>query len=314
MIKIKNKILERVAISVIFISIFLPSFFATYFWNLPGRIYGYTTFALIGSFAIYEVNNAIIKNKFISIFFALITILSLSLISYNEIEPIFLFGRDGDDMIGLSQRFFGGSHRYWKLLYSFGIILFLTFSFIIMNYKEFVIEGKFQIKKAIITFITYFITPLFIKTIFIINLYSICFLFFVLCIPIIADTTAYFGGMLLGDKVLAKYKFAPKLSPKKTYAGFIIGLIFTFAYAFGIGIAIGFWQSVHPTFYILIGATISLSLSFLSPMGDLMFSWFKRTLKIKDFSKILLSHGGIYDRVDAMSVVFATFGLILFFI
>ncbi len=41
-------------------------------------------------------------------------------------------------------------------------------------------------------------------------------------------------------------------------------------------------------------------------MGDLFFSYIKRLLQIKDYSTILLSHGGILDRID--SLVFAVLG------
>ena len=127
-------------------------------------------------------------------------------------------------------------------------------------------------------------------------------------ISMMSDTMALFVGKAFGKK-----KIFPKISPKKTYAGCIGGLI---------GGAIGgvivyliFELGNFPT-YILFRfdaistipyvwyALIGLVLAFFSEIGDLAASRVKRSVGIKDYGKILGSHGGILDRID--SILFTT--------
>ena len=94
------------------------------------------------------------------------------------------------------------------------------------------------------------------------------------------DTIAYVFGNLFGGP-----KIAPKISPNKTWSGTIISFVLTFALIY-----------LYLDYNILISLLSSLSLYF----GDLFFSHIKRNLKIKDFSNLLKSHGGILDRMDSM--------------
>ncbi len=52
---------------------------------------------------------------------------------------------------------------------------------------------------------------------------------------------------------------------------------------------------------------MSISLFF----GDIYFSYIKRSLKIKDFSKLLKGHGGILDRIDSTFFVIPFISIIL---
>ena len=104
-----------------------------------------------------------------------------------------------------------------------------------------------------------------------------------------------------------------KISPKKTYSGvigsFILsvfgGLIFveyTDNFAFDIYINLtsfepyGINLNSFVLFFILI-------ISFISQLGDLIISYFKRTAKIKNTGKILPGHGGLLDRIDGIIFV-----------
>ncbi|SGA31555.1 Uncharacterised protein [Chlamydia abortus] len=57
--------------------------------------------------------------------------------------------------------------------------------------------------------------PIFLKILFLFNITNLYFLAIIFAIPVIVDTSAYFGGMLLGHKFI-KRKFSPRISPKKT--------------------------------------------------------------------------------------------------
>ena len=101
------------------------------------------------------------------------------------------------------------------------------------------------------------------------------------------DTFAYLVGVLLG-----KHPLAPKISPKKTWEGFIGGLIFTAA-----GGALSFYYLLdhHP----VIGALAGFAAVLAATVGDLVESAIKRDLSIKDMGTLLPGHGGMLDRLDS---------------
>lgn len=112
----------------------------------------------------------------------------------------------------------------------------------------------------------------------------------------LADTMAYFVGSLIGGK-----KLCPKLSPKKTWSGAIGGVIG------GIGGAIAVYAIFKPSINIglpyLVFAAIGLVASILTICGDLLESFLKRKVGIKDMGKIMPGHGGVMDRIDGMTVL-----------
>jgi phosphatidate cytidylyltransferase len=109
----------------------------------------------------------------------------------------------------------------------------------------------------------------------------------------ISDTMAYVCGRLFG-----KRKLWERISPKKTWEGFIGGFIFTVV----AGGMIGNWILYNKHDYsqelkwICVAAVISVT----GMLGDLVESLFKRSIDIKDSGKILPGHGGILDRFDAL--------------
>ncbi|MBT3360026.1 MAG: phosphatidate cytidylyltransferase [Rhodospirillales bacterium] len=112
------------------------------------------------------------------------------------------------------------------------------------------------------------------------------------------DTGAYaFGRMIGGPKLL------PRVSPKKTWAGLIGGIICAggvgAAFAFGIGQA-AFWPL----------AVYSGFLAIVAQSGDLFESWVKRRFGVKDSGAIMPGHGGLLDRVDGLMAVAAVVALV----
>lgn len=104
----------------------------------------------------------------------------------------------------------------------------------------------------------------------------------------IADIAAYFSGKKFG-----KHKLAPTLSPGKTWEGVFGALLATILY----GAVLSYFVGVGAAYLIL--ATVFLTV--LSIVGDLFESMMKRQSGLKDSGQILPGHGGLLDRVDALT-------------
>ena len=123
-------------------------------------------------------------------------------------------------------------------------------------------------------------------------------LLLVLLSAIVFDTVSYFVGSALG-----KRKIAPKITPGKTWEGFLGGMIGLLAF---ISVWVGFnWQLA--LFYTL---TLGLGAFF----GDLYESWLKRKAGVKDSSALFPGHGGLYDRIDSLIGAIFIFSLIKRFV
>jgi phosphatidate cytidylyltransferase len=117
------------------------------------------------------------------------------------------------------------------------------------------------------------------------NIHWILALFFLIWIT---DTGAYLTGMLLG-----KHKFFERISPKKTWEGFIGGALFAIA---GSLVFWYFFPNVPVWQWIVFGILVVI----FGTYGDLFESLLKRTVQIKDSGNILPGHGGILDRFDSL--------------
>lgn len=130
--------------------------------------------------------------------------------------------------------------------------------------------------------------------------YDISYIIYILLITTLTDTFALFTGMLVG-----KTKFAPSISPKKTYEGFFGGLLV------GVVAAVSYYHVViNPSLPLVILILVTTLLAVLGQLGDLAFSAIKRYYGVKDFSNLIPGHGGILDRLD--SIIFVILGSILF--
>ena len=120
-----------------------------------------------------------------------------------------------------------------------------------------------------------------------------------LVLPIVwaGDTGAYSIGAVYG-----RHKMAPRLSPKKSWEGYIagvfssiaIGAFFTYAFT-----SIGSLQPLAGMITPVQGALLGLVIGAFAPLGDLGESMFKRQSGLKDSSNIFPGHGGVLDRIDS---------------
>ncbi len=103
------------------------------------------------------------------------------------------------------------------------------------------------------------------------------------------DIGAYFAGRTIGGP-----KLAPAISPNKTWAGLIGGMV-----AAGVFGGLWAWLLELPSILILLAAPFALG----AQMGDLFESWLKRKAGVKDSGQWLPGHGGALDRLDGLVVV-----------
>ncbi len=115
-----------------------------------------------------------------------------------------------------------------------------------------------------------------------------------LAVPWLADSGAYFSGMLLG-----KHKLCPAISPKKTVEGAVGGLVCGFLASLLVGFVFTFIYSGVTINYLPL-VIIGLINPVVSIFGDLTFSIIKRACGIKDYGSIMPGHGGMLDRFDSV--------------
>ncbi|MBR4844557.1 MAG: phosphatidate cytidylyltransferase [Alistipes sp.] len=108
------------------------------------------------------------------------------------------------------------------------------------------------------------------------------------------DIFAYLAGVTMG-----RHKMCERLSPKKSWEGFVGGVLGSLAVG-AVGAAV-----LDKSYVVWMGLALIVSLS--SVVGDLVESMFKRDAGVKDSGNIIPGHGGILDRFDAfiISVPFA---------
>jgi phosphatidate cytidylyltransferase len=131
--------------------------------------------------------------------------------------------------------------------------------------------------------------------------YALLFLFILIWT---ADIAAYFAGRQWG-----KHKLAAKLSPGKTWEGFMGALTATFL------VVVGTLYALKAPMATWLGAIILRMVAVVfSVIGDLFESMLKRKAGLKDSGVILPGHGGVLDRIDSLTAaapIFVVGSLIL---
>ena len=125
------------------------------------------------------------------------------------------------------------------------------------------------------------------------------------------DTFAYFFGRTLGGP-----KIAPSISPSKTWAGLVGGIVGASVWIAGWIYFVARATSGESTmFFDLAEAGQILALGTMTAVaaqaGDFFESWLKRRAGVKDSSKLIPGHGGVFDRTDGMIPVVLLAGALL---
>ena len=113
-------------------------------------------------------------------------------------------------------------------------------------------------------------------------------LLFLVFLTEINDVMQFIWGKLLG-----RHKILPKISPNKTWEGFLGGVISTTV----IGYFLGFLTPLSAPNVILVSALIAIA----GFSGDVVISAIKRDKGIKDMGNSIPGHGGVFDRIDSLS-------------
>lgn len=113
------------------------------------------------------------------------------------------------------------------------------------------------------------------------------------------DIAAYFFGKNIGGK-----KLIPSISPNKTWAGLLGGIIAAVVVSFITSISL---KVPSMLLFVLVGSLLAI----IEQAGDIFESWVKRQFDKKDSGGIIPGHGGILDRVDGLVVVAPVVALIL---
>ncbi len=117
------------------------------------------------------------------------------------------------------------------------------------------------------------------------------YLIFLLIGTELNDASAYLCGKLFGKRLLI-----PKISPRKTIEGALGAFIIVSLYAW-------FVHSWVPGFNLPLSAMSVLLMTVGGTLGDLIMSFFKRDIGIKDMGNLIPGHGGLLDRVDSLLLI-----------
>ena len=286
----KKNILKRTTSALILLAIIVPFFLTTNLLkNDHGKAIGiifYIIFSLVATMEIIAWNG-------LNLIFNIILCLLSTTIWFIP-NSIFKNGTYSFELQKIINLFIWQNFSNSIIISLIIIASTTTFFFLISKRKSFT--------KFFMTFFALIYIPLFLKFLYLYNRINIYLFACIFLIPIIVDTSAYFGGMLLGHKIIKK-PFSPHISPKKTWEGAII------SYLLGtLCVYLLMYLPKNNINYIVFTKVAQvvigmIFLPFLSIIGDLLFSYIKRKIKIKDYSNLIPGHGGLMDRFDSTSLV-----------
>lgn len=187
----------------------------------------------------------------------------------------------------------GGLMVTIKLDYYFLMPVLLLEFIVIFCYE--ILSGNVGIQRGSATLMGLIYVPVMFGHLFLFETVNkgVYYMWMIFVIAFTTDTAAYFVGKSIGNR-----KIAPLISPKKTIAGSIGGVVVAALCTVLYGtILSSYFNFVLPWYlYLIVGVFGSIA----GQCGDLMASMIKRKAKIKDYGSILPGHGGILDRFDSI--------------
>ena len=183
---------------------------------------------------------------------------------------------------------------YFILAGSFYFIFFTIICFLVASYEWHRMTKKINYKLLGLVFLIFSFYTFYES----LNDYYIGI--FVLLICVATDVGGYiFGKIFKGPKLI-------KISPNKTYSGMIGGYFLSL-------ISLSYFLNWINHEISINWFIVTILISTISQIGDIIISYFKRLSKIKNTGKIIPGHGGLLDRIDGMIFAFPFFYIIELF-
>jgi phosphatidate cytidylyltransferase len=110
----------------------------------------------------------------------------------------------------------------------------------------------------------------------------------------LADSAAYLVGQAVGRR-----KLSPRLSPNKTWEGYLAGVAAGALAGAGLAALWRIGAGADSSLSAGLGAAVGGMLGAITPLGDLGISMFKRQMQVKDTGALFSGHGGVLDRMDS---------------
>lgn len=174
------------------------------------------------------------------------------------------------------------------LIYAFLYVMVLFLTAVVTHGKE----KPLPFSTLSVCIVGAFVFPLLYSTLSLLRNTGPAFVLMPFVVAFIGDSFSMLGGMAFGHK-----KFAPHVSPNKTWAGFLAGPVGSALGMVLLGLVERWlWQVTLPLWYL---ALIGVAANLFGQLGDLSMSLIKREAGIKDYSHIFLTHGGVLDRFDS---------------
>ena len=124
---------------------------------------------------------------------------------------------------------------------------------------------------------------------------------YIVIVPLFICISTDIGGYVFGKTF--KGPKLTRISPNKTYAGMIGGYLLSLLFIY-------LYLNYNNQDVVIGWFILTIIISSVSQIGDIIISYFKRLSKIKNTGSFLPGHGGLLDRIDGMIFALPTFYLI----
>lgn len=207
--------------------------------------------------------------------------------------------------VNMSAAGFSSVMQIEQMIWVVVLVGFLTWLWLFAGILSYQKNGKgfgfaHPIARSVVGFIVLVTTWVAMMTLRVHPGFGSAWLIFVLLLIMGVDVGAYFSGRHFGKRALAS-----RVSPKKTWAGFVGGILSSLLIAM-LG---GSFFHLTPLSYFLF-LIVAVITALFSVVGDLGVSLLKRISGIKDTGRIIPGHGGVLDRLDSIAAATVVFVLL----